>query len=445
MKRLPILISAILLMAVAFSSSAHNSMGKKQLIDTYTKQLSSATTARDSVRILYSLFDLSDRKSQMKYAWDLYYTAVRAENVNAQLDMLRNLGSFYAKDDSVINQLLNLTDRIQNASAKAATKTFILNQHISRKSRNPKDNELQLLLLDSITRSHNFDDGDIYDKISLLYQIIQYLGVDADGVLFKQCLDMYAKLLDELPSSDYPLKNQFYTTAAMIHSRMNGNPEKAVQYDRNLITIIEQLQQMYEKKNRKFRNYDTNKFISYRRMMSNYAALTSEEIEEIHDSIQALYLRDSDVRQTMDKNGQALAFYHMATANYKAAIPALKGLLKNNDMSVYQKQKYNSMLIDASKAIGDKDTYIESMENFIEFSKDIDSLRRITMRREIMLRDSILTTPLLHKEFLSEKKQTFKSGHNNETALIVISAVLAALLIVYIILYLRLRLQKSNR
>lgn len=445
MKRLHIIFITLTLLAIGQSADANNKISKKRLIETYKKELATATSARDSVRILYSLFDLSDRKGQIKYAWELYYTAERAENVNAQLDMLRNLATFYANSDSVVNQLIEYTEKINNATARAATKTFILNQHINRKSRYPQDSQLQLMLLDSITKSHNYNGGDIYDKISLLYQIIQYLGADADGVLFKECLDRYGDLLDQLPTSDYPLKNQFYTTAAMIHSRINGNPAKAIQYDRNLIDIIEQLQQMYVKKNRKFRNYDTNKFISYRRMLSNYPALSDEEINEIHDSIQALYNRDSDVRQTMDTHGQAYAFYYMATKDYKEAIPAIKGLLKNPDQSAYHKQKYVSMLIEASKALGDKETYIESMENFITLSKEIDSLRRITMKREIMLRDSILSTPLLFKESVSaEKHDHFGNQSGMESTLVILASVLAALLIVYVVLYFRLRLKVAE-
>lgn len=443
MKRLHTIYTIIMLVACAFSASGDNNATKSQIIKKYNKELSTATSARDSVRILYYLFDLSDRKGKLKYAWEIYHTAERADNVNAQLDMLRNLGTFYANNDSVVQHLLKLTEKISNDNARAATRTYIINQNINRKSRHPEDNQLQRMLLDSITKAHDYDGDDIYDKISLLYQIIQYLGIDADGILFKECLDRYAELMEDLPNSDYPLKNQFYTTAAMIHSRMNGNPQKAIQFDRNLIDIIEQLQHMYIKKGRRFRNYDTNKFISYRRMMSNYTALTSEEIEEIHDSLQMLYERDPDVKRTMNQEGQAFAFYHMATKNYEAAIPALKGILKNPDMSAYQKQKYNSMLIEASKEIGDKQTYISAMEEYITFSRQIDSLRKITMKREIMLRDSIMPTRLLYKEPSPVQKKNMNDRRKTDKSLVVVSSVLAILLMIYMVLYFRLRQKKS--
>lgn len=445
MRKLNLILTIIMLLAVAIPSSADSKPGKKLLYEKYEKQLQTSTSARDSVRILYYLFDLSDRRGQMRLAWDIFHTAGRAENITAQLDMLRTLGTFYAHNDSIVAQLLEYTNEIPNETSRSATKTFILNQQISRKSRQPDDTQLQRMLLDSIKHSHNLGGDDIYDRISLLYQIIQYLGIDADGVLFKECLDRYADLMEELPTSDYPLKNQFYTTAAMIHSRMNGNASKAIEFDRKLLDIIDQLQIMYRKKKRTFRNYDTNKFISYRRMLSNYAGLSEEEIEEIHDSIQALYDRDPDVKKSMDKAGQAHAFYYMATKDYKNAIPALQGVLKNTDLSAYQKQKINSMIIDAAKQIGDKDAYIEGMENFIYHSHQIDSLRKVTMRRESMLRDSILNAPLLYKETVHTHKDKHQDSSKTVTTLVIVASVLAILLIIYILLYVRLRMKNTTR
>ncbi len=439
MKRINIVIVILLVLVAALSASADSKPGKQALIDKYRKQLQTTTSARDSVRILYYIFDLADRNTQKIVAWELYETAARADNLKAQLDMLRNLGALFAYNDSVIDILLNLTDKIQNVESRAATRTFILNQQISRKSRNPNDTQLQTMLLDSITKSHNLEGADVYDRLSLLYQIIQYLGVDADGVLFKECLDTYAELIEELPVSFYPLKNHFYTSAALINARINGNAGNATEFDTQLLEIIVQLQQMYVKKKRKFRNYDTNKFISYRRMLGNYKALTPEEIETIHDSIVALYERNVDVKSTMDREGQALAFYYMATQDYKKAIPAITGLLSNKDLSAYQRQKYYGMLMEAAKAVNDKKAYVDAMESFIKYSSDIDSLRRLTMKREIMLRDSLITRPLLDRGNKAANHITNREHKKFEQTLMITASALAILLIIYIVLYIRLR------
>ena len=159
----------------------------------------------------------------------------------------------------------------------------------------------------------------------------------------------------------------------------------------------------------------------------------------------ALYNRDPDVRRTMDTNKQAFAFYLMAKQNYKDAIPALKGILKIADLSAYQKQKFNSMIMEAAKEIGDHQTYVEAMEEYIHNSKQIDSLRKVTMKRELMLRDSIMPTKLLYRDSPSGQPRSYVYQKNLEPTLLVISGVLAALLIVYIVLYFRLRLKKSKR
>lgn len=181
-------------------------------------------------------------------------------------------------------------------------------------------------------------------------------------------------------------------------------------------------------------------------MMGNYEALSIEEIQSIHDSILALYERNPDVRKTMDNEGQAFAFYYMATKDYENAIPAMIALLKNPDMSTYQKQKYNAMLIEAAKAVNDQKTYIKAMENYIEYSNDIDSLRKITMKREIMLRDSIINAPLLYKTSSKPVRHLTNREHIKiEQTLTIVASALAILLIIYIVLYVKLRQKQSGR
>ena len=137
--------------------------------------------------------------------------------------------------------------------------------------------------------------------------------------------------------------------------------------------------------------------------------------------------------------------YYMAKKDYRNAIPAISGLLKNTDLSAYQKQKYNAMLIDAAKEINDNKTYISSMEQYINFSKEIDSLRKITMKREIMLRDSIINAPLLYKEHKTSSRRNNHTYRATEQTLMIVASALAILLIIYMVLYFRLRLKKSGK
>lgn len=432
------LLITLLFMAVGFANmSAVSVVAKELLIEQYQNRLKELTTARDSLRVLYYLFDLSNRHGQKEIAWQIYETAGRAQDTNAQIDMLRNLSVFYHRDDSMINEIQKLADNIPNSDARHATKTFIFNQQVSTKSANPDDNTFSVMLLDSIVNSHDLQGHNVYDRIALLYQIMQYIGVESEGSLFTETLDKYAELIDQLPESDYPLKNQFYTTSAIFHSRINGDQRRAVLYDKKLLEIMDMLQEMYVKQKRKYRNYDANKFTSYRRMLSNFKVLTPQELEEYHDSIKMLIQRNEDVRNTYEKNYQSDAYYNYAKGNYKEAIPYIQKSLNGSlNLSVYQKIKFYEMLKNAAKAVGDTPTYIDAMENYIQLEDILDSMRVVTNQREIMLRNSIANAPLLQSP--EEAHQTGKKKWR-EASLIVVSSLLAILLVIYMALYVRLR------
>lgn len=437
MKRVKSLILLLFTIVGLANMSAYSGVAKELLIEKYQNRLKELTTARDSLRVLYYLFDLSNRQGQEEIAWQIYETAGHAQDNNAQIDMLRNLSVFHHRNDSMINEIQKLADQIPNSDARHATKTFIFNQQVSTKSANPNDNSFSVMLLDSIVNSHDLQGHNVYDRIALLYQIMQYIGVESEGSLFTETLDTYAELIDQLPESDYPLKNQFYTTSAIFHSRINGDQRKAVLYDQKLLEIMDMLQEMYTKQKRKYRNYDTNKYTSYRRMLSNFKVLTPEELEAYYDSIKMLVERNEDARSTYERNYQADAYYNYAKGNYKEAIPYIqKSLHGSMNLSVYQKIKFYEMLKNAAKAVGDTPTYIDAMENYIQLEDILDSMRVVTNQREIMLRNSIANAPLLQSP--EEVHQTGKKKWR-EVSLIVVSSLLAILLIIYMSLYIRLR------
>ena len=73
MSKLSIALTVIISLLLASAAQAESKAGKKLLYEKYAKQLETATSARDSVRILYTLFDLSDRKGQLTTGWEYHY------------------------------------------------------------------------------------------------------------------------------------------------------------------------------------------------------------------------------------------------------------------------------------------------------------------------------------------------------------------------------------
>ena len=122
-------------LAAGATANAMDNTSRQRLYQEYASKLEGAGSARDSLRILYNMFDLSSRQGQLKHSWDILHTAVNAEDINAQLDMLRTLATFNAGNDSIIDLLLKHADGIHNKAARESTRTYILNQFFARKNR----------------------------------------------------------------------------------------------------------------------------------------------------------------------------------------------------------------------------------------------------------------------------------------------------------------------
>ena len=114
-------------------------------------------------------------------------------------------------------------------------------------------------------------------------------------------------------------------------------------------------------------------------------------------------------------------------------------------LHIFHKESFFCCSINAAgKQCGDTQTYIEAMEQYIVHSREIDSLRKISMQREIMLRDTILIAPLLYKDQTYAKNRNINYVKGSDVALMVVATVLAILLLIYVYLYLKLRIKKTK-
>lgn len=433
------LLLPLLLLVCAFPAASGNN---EFLIQKYQKQLSRTTNARDSLRILYDIFDLSSRKQQNTTAWQIYETAGRADDETAQADILRHLAVFNYRNDSIINILIRRAEEISNEERRNATRTFIVNQRVSTLNSRDALEYLEHVMKDADGNMKKPEDHTVYDKICILHHILHYLGSDAQGALFNETIAKYQELIESLPASDYPLKNQFYTTAAIIYSKYGDYPSKAVEADLHLLNIIESLEKLYRNKNRNFRNYDPQKFVCYRRILSNYPDLTSEEVEMTYDSIMVLSDRNSDVNNTMSHQRQTDIYYYMAKKDYAKAIPALKHYIEYRKQDPpYLLMKQYKMLVEATREYGDRASYTDALEKYIIAKEQLDSLHDAIVKKEVIIRDSLQSFALfMDPDASADKKQ--RSGSCVPVSYYVISSLLTVLLCIFVTLYVKLRMRK---
>lgn len=332
------------------------------LIEEWTTRLAQSTTPKDSMEALYNLFDLTERDDRGRYSTPLYQLAQREKDYDTQLDILRVVTSKYLRNDSITGLCLDLALQLPDSYDQQETVLFIqLERYISQLRRLPmKDRQDQLPAL--IESYVDDTDATIYQRILSLYKIATVLGYTIGGDLYTDYMDRLNVLIDHMPRGNGSLKTIFYQRVAMANS-MSDNYKQAARADWQLLGIIDALQDRYAAQGRPFPNYDRNKYLSYRRLLGNFPILSREQIEEYNDSIRVIAARNKEVRDDLNNNRRATAYYLYATGQYDKALPVLKEISNLPDNSDFRR-KLLKMLIDCANKTGDKSSLMQATTQY---------------------------------------------------------------------------------
>lgn len=377
MKRfLAIILFALFLQT--FQSPANN----KVLIQHINKELTKASSPKDSIRLLYDLLDLSQRKDQLEIGNMLFELGSRTKNKNVQFDILRQMANI-THNDSILSILESRAKNIRPSNEQKETLLFIhLKQAISQ-ARYLPENQRQKKIAEIIAKN-DFDRLDKYGKIERLFTICEYMSNYADGNLMIKYMGDLEKLMDETKLNNYALKNLFYSESANIYTYCNEG-KKALEADRKLLNIISTLEKEYKSKGRRYRNYNVNKYIILRRMLSNYKWLSTEDINKIYSQILTLVEKDPDVKNSFWKKRRASAYHAMGNGRYAEAIPYIENYLGLEESMPIRKQLCE-MLIEAAKKTGDTSTLNRAKKLYSGIKQEYDSLHRRTQYNELEIR-----------------------------------------------------------
>ncbi len=94
-------LTFLLAMLMASPLHADKLLQRQMAVDSLRAELAKATTPADSLPILYDLYDIGTRAEKRALNPTIYYAAKHAGDIQAQADILRQLGSFYYGNDSV--------------------------------------------------------------------------------------------------------------------------------------------------------------------------------------------------------------------------------------------------------------------------------------------------------------------------------------------------------
>lgn len=375
----------------AFSASP----GGDSVVAELQHQLTRATSQADSLRILYDIFDagtISERKTSV---YDILHLSQRMGDHETELDMLRNLANIgtTTRNPELIDEALELITALPDSEDKRQTVVFL---HACRASaytfastEERDDNTRKLLrLVEEMP-----EDIDLYEKVSRLFCLVAILGGQTQGELLSQYLDELDFALKALPQlqNNY-LRSKFNSVAAISYWRNDENT-KSVRADRNQLLNIKRLEQLYEQKNRKYKNFDVTRYVCLRRIARNHSALTNDEFNEVIAQINEIAARNQDVSRDVNKNVAMRVAVLLREKNYDEALPLAKQLA-DSAKTLYEQRFYTRQLIEVAEKAGNRQARQEAesrnsrlLEEFVNYKTgervrelqllyDVNALRR---------------------------------------------------------------------
>ena len=352
--------------------------------DSLLSVLSKANTPQDSILILYNLYDLTNRTDKENYNHLIFDVAKRCHNVKVQLDIIRNTCNINLLSDSIMAICQSAAEALPESNEQKETVTFIKVNRTSLLVRGASEEEKQKTLQELIGKYKQGTSNDPYDNVLQLYTLCIYLGNTSQGELYMQYIEKLEKEIKQLPfEGSQILSTLFYTQAAIIYTH-NEEYAEAIAADREILKIIERLTKEYRSQGRIFRNYDINYYNCYRRILSNYPALSQDEVEDYHQRILELCKKNATIRNDYNTRERPLIYYLMSAQKYAEALPHLKKYI-NVPNNVSLKRQFLRLLIEAATAVGDSTTLLQATTQYNKMLEEYNQLKAEEKYRELQI------------------------------------------------------------
>lgn len=380
-------------------------------VSTLRDKVGQAKNYNDSVKALYNLFDASIRDQKTEAGWTLLNLARHHNLQEVLVDIIPQMSILKLRDPDAQKKLLIEAEFIQDTKKRKAIKTFIeVTRSTNEANYLPAEDRRKVLL--EYAKADMIATGDFYQDLLDLYRVVIFIGKFTESNLYLEYLTRLENMIAQLPEDAYYLRNMFYTTAANCHTAKQ-NYSKALQSDSLLLNVIDDLEEKYQDMGREYRNYDRYKYICYRRMLSNYPALTLEQTRDLYAKCEALAKNDVEVAHDMAISPKALISLLMKEGRHAEAVTNIKKALeteKNLHNSVKSKLRLLGMLVAAADSINDTPTMIASTREYnklllkelqnqseesyneLQVRYEVNNLRNENAQLEIAKRDAEIKT-----------------------------------------------------
>lgn len=429
--RIFILLGSIFL-SCFISIRAARVSNPEELADSLAQVLANTDNTADSLRLMLDIFDLQPEKAQLMQIRRIYKAAKKLRDRDLQFDILRQwicLGIKWG-DKGVIKEATKEFESMPECEDKRQTRVFIevsRANHYVYKSDAERLNYLRQLLRECADMP---DDTDPYKRVEKLYVLMYMLGKETQGDLLTKYTARLGKALDELPPLYHSyLRSQFNTYASKAFLK-NDEYMRSVKCDRNLVMQLNRLEKFHrEQQGRSYKNYEMVKYLTLRRIMSNYEVLSEKEIRDFHDQILRLAENDPAIAAEYKSDPTARIAIMELDGQYAEAIPHLKYLVEHAE-NMYDKRMYLRWLIKFAEKAGDDATKFEAerqntvlIDTLINHHKSAERVRELELLYEVNNIRRIRAT----EQLASIKEKTL--------LLYIMGGIISVLLMIFIFLY----------
>lgn len=406
--------------------------------DSLLHELSLAKTPQDSIPLLYHLSDIAKSKNDRQQPLaTLVGTARHANNISVELDALRNYCNIITRDDSLMYLCLKIAQSLPPSNERDEATTFIKVNRISSKARSLPESEKTKILQELISNYQKGESQNLYEEIKRLYEVCLYLSHSTTGGLYSEYLEKLHELINKLPADGRKvLPTMYYTQLAIIYTK-NHEYEKAIAADKELLKIIRQLEEEYKRQGRIYKNYDTNYYICYRRILSNFPVLSPKEIEYYYQRIIEIAQRNNAVKGDFETGKRPEILYLMARKEYSKALPIIKKVINHSDNKPFRMELLQYM-IEAATHVNDKATLLQATTQYNTLLEEYNQTKSAEKYRELQILYDVNELKTQNAQLELEKRESeIESGRAIIRITFIAITILTLLLIVVCWLYYR--------
>lgn len=431
MRKLIVLIVFFITILTPIISSGQSDIAPDVLRSRLRNKLTISQTPGDSLKVLYDMFDIVDRRNSMDLAMQIFETAGRANDNYAQNDILRQVANYYNDNDTIASQMLVLAEGLPDNMYKTETVVYLTMVRDLARAINLGEEERQKYIQEIITKLSHDTPEDLYEHITLLFSVCSYLNFSMSPGLSEHYFAELSQLVEKLPREMYAIRNTVYVRGANLYSDLNQY-KASIAFSQKLLTVIDSLEVRYERMGRHLRNYNPSRYVRYNALLRNYPGLTESQIEEYYKKVKYYASRDSAAADVYRKYQVPTIHYLMAKKQYADVLPILKRQI-NLPYNKSRRKRYLKYMIEAATAVGDNQTLKETSNEYIRILEDYIVNRAFEKYRELQILYDVYDLRAQNDRLeLSQREQEVKS---QRTIIIVALCFILVFLVLIFILF----------